>query len=152
MTQVKKNTPEWWFRTYLPKEIADKAVANIDTSYRHYTDTFGSLSRAIGRSFDWEGSSEGDNYWANLFNEVLTGKYNEPQITIEFKSEKDSKAPKHYDNSNGSLYLFAEQQELNPWEFDILKRVIRCRKKGQFEEDLKKTIHVIELYLKEYKK
>jgi hypothetical protein len=28
--------------------------------------------------------------------------------------------------------------------------VVRCRKKGQFKEDLEKTIRVIELYLKEY--
>jgi hypothetical protein len=56
----------------------------------------------------------------------------------------------HYDNSNGSLYLFAEQNELNAYEFDIIKRIVRCRKKGQFQEDLQKTVRVIELYLKEY--
>jgi hypothetical protein len=56
----------------------------------------------------------------------------------------------HYDNTNGSLYLFAQQHKLNAWEFDILKRVVRCRKKGEFETDLKKTIEVINLYLKEY--
>lgn len=58
--------------------------------------------------------------------------------------------PKHYDNSNGSLYLFAQQQNLNPWESDILKRVIRCRKKGSFREDLEKTKFLIDLYLQEY--
>ena len=55
----------------------------------------------------------------------------------------------HYDNTNGSLYLFAEQHELNAYEFDIIKRIVRCRKKGQFRDDLEKTIRVIELYLKE---
>jgi hypothetical protein len=63
-----------------------------------------------------------------------------------YKENKDA----HYDNSNGSLYLFAEQNELNAWEFDIIKRIVRCRKKGQFQEDLQKTVRVIELYLKEY--
>jgi len=63
-----------------------------------------------------------------------------------YKEKEDS----HYDNSNGSLYLFAEQNELNAWEFDIIKRIVRCRKKGQFQEDLQKTVRVIELYLKEY--
>lgn len=67
------------------------------------------------------------------------------------KYDFEDKAPKHYNNSNGSLYKFAEEQGLNSWEFDILKRTIRCRKKGQFKEDLEKTKHVIELYLKEYK-
>jgi hypothetical protein len=56
----------------------------------------------------------------------------------------------HYDNTNGSLYKFAEQQGLNAWEFDILKRLVRCRKKGQFKEDLEKTKRVIDLYLKEF--
>ena len=55
----------------------------------------------------------------------------------------------HYDNTNVSLYLFANQHELNAYEFDIIKRIVRCRKKGQFREDLEKTIRVIELYLKE---
>jgi len=63
-----------------------------------------------------------------------------------YKEKKDT----HYDNSNGSLYLFAEQNELNAYEFDIIKRIVRCRKKGQFQEDLQKTVRVIELYLKEY--
>lgn len=57
----------------------------------------------------------------------------------------------HYDNSNGSLYLFAEQHDLNSYEFDCIKRLVRCRKKGYFHEDLAKTIRVIELYLKEHK-
>ena len=56
----------------------------------------------------------------------------------------------HYDNTNGSLYKFAEDHELNAWEFDIIKRIVRCRKKGQFESDLEKTKRVIDLYLKEY--
>lgn len=56
----------------------------------------------------------------------------------------------HYNNENGSLYLFAEQHNLNAWEFDIIKRITRCRKKGQFIEDLEKTKRVIDLYIKEY--
>lgn len=57
---------------------------------------------------------------------------------------------KHYDNSNGSLYLFAENHGLNAWEFDVIKRIVRCRKKGQFKDDLEKTKRVIDLYLDEY--
>jgi len=56
----------------------------------------------------------------------------------------------HYNNTNGSLYKFAQDHELNAYEFDILKRVVRCRKKGQFKEDLEKTKRVIDLYLKEF--
>ena len=61
-------------------------------------------------------------------------------------------APEHYDNSNGSLYKFAEQHKLNSYEFDIIKRVIRCRKKGEFLSDLNKTKNVIDIYIKEQTK
>tara|TARA_R110000850_G_scaffold79483_1_gene171384 strand:- start:1562 stop:1756 length:195 start_codon:yes stop_codon:yes gene_type:complete len=57
--------------------------------------------------------------------------------------------PKHYDNSKGSIYRFANDNKLNSYEFDIIKRVIRCRKKGVFTEDLEKTKLLIDLYLKE---
>jgi len=57
----------------------------------------------------------------------------------------------YYNNSNGSLYAFAEEHKLNAWEFDIVKRIVRCRKKGQWESDIDKTILVLELYKKEYK-
>jgi uncharacterized protein (UPF0335 family) len=39
--------------------------------------------------------------------------------------------------------------DLNAYEFDIVKRIVRCRKKGQLKEDLEKTKRVIDLYLKE---
>ena len=57
--------------------------------------------------------------------------------------------PTHYDNTNGSLYLFAEQHGLNAWEFEVIKRTVRCRKKGEFISDIEKTIEVLKLYLKE---
>ena len=60
-------------------------------------------------------------------------------------------APSHYDNSNGSLYQFAIKHKLNVYEFDLIKRIVRSRKKGQFKEDLEKTKFLIDLYLKEHK-
>lgn len=74
----------------------------------------------------------------------------------ELKREKkvvevgDIDTPKYYDNSNGSIYLFAHQHKLNPWETDIIKRIIRCRKKGHWEEDLGKSEDLIALYRLEY--
>jgi hypothetical protein len=58
-------------------------------------------------------------------------------------------APKHYDNTNGSLYKFANDNGLNSWEFEVIKRVVRCRKKGEFISDIQKTIKVLEIYLEE---
>lgn len=59
--------------------------------------------------------------------------------------------PDHYDNTNGSIYKYATDKGLNAYEFDIVKRVTRCRKKGNFIEDLEKTKIVIDLYIQEYK-
>jgi len=66
--------------------------------------------------------------------------------------EEEPETPEHYDNSQGSLYQFAEQHNLNSYEFDIIKRVIRCRKKGEFLSDLNKTKNVIDIYIKEQTK
>ncbi len=75
-------------------------------------------------------------------------KTNEYAKIISYKEE--IKTPTHYDNSKGSIYKFCNDQNLNSWEFDIIKRVVRSRKKGNFKEDLEKTKHLIDLYLKEY--
>jgi GNAT superfamily N-acetyltransferase len=69
------------------------------------------------------------------------------ELRHQYKTVEDSNS--HYDNTNGSLYLFAEQHKLNAYEFDLIKRVVRCRKKGEFLSDLEKIKTVIDLYLKE---
>jgi len=56
----------------------------------------------------------------------------------------------HYNNDNGSIYKFCNDHNLNPWEADMIKRIVRCRKKGQFAEDLDKTKDLIDLYKIEY--
>ena len=56
----------------------------------------------------------------------------------------------HY-QSDESLYMIAEKLGLNAWEFDIFKRVVRCRKKGQFRDDLRKIKNTADIYLHEFK-
>lgn len=79
--------------------------------------------------------------------------YLSEQAFIEFmglSDTTDTKSPQpHYDNSKGSLFQLAEQLQLNHWEFDILKRLVRCRKKGQFKEDLQKIKDTCDIYIKE---
>lgn len=81
---------------------------------------------------------------------LMVNKNDCEEISSELFCEQVPKKDAHYDNTHGSLYKFAEEHGLNAYEFDILKRTIRCRKKGQFKEDLEKTKRVIDLYLKEY--
>lgn len=87
---------------------------------------------------------------------VTTKDKNKTKITYEkfmelFASTTAESTQPHYDNTNGSIYKFCNDQKLNAWEFDIIKRVVRCRKKGLFKEDLQKTKDLIDLYLKEFK-
>lgn len=54
----------------------------------------------------------------------------------------------HYKGKD-SLYKFAEEWALNSYEFDIIKRIVRCRHKGSFQQDLEKTKDLIDIYLRE---
>ena len=56
---------------------------------------------------------------------------------------------KHYKGPH-TIYWIAQQWGLNSYEFDIIKRIIRCRHKGQFTQDLQKTKELIDIYLHEY--
>jgi hypothetical protein len=92
------------------------------------------------------------SYYGTSFDSSQYSFYSEPG-DYGYKTEvetSDLKTPKHYDNSKGSLYKFSNDFGLNSWESDIIKRVVRCRKKGNFKEDLEKTKFLIDLYLKEY--
>jgi len=57
--------------------------------------------------------------------------------------------PKHYNNSKGTLYKVAEERGWNSYLFDIVKRLERANKKGEFESDLNKSKLVIDLWLQE---
>lgn len=110
---------------------------------------------SIGEEYD---VTKNDLY--GVYEDITTDRYikSEDCIVIDkhheqypLTEDKAFKPDAHYDNTNGSLYKFAEDHKLNAWEFDIIKRLVRCRKKGQFKEDLEKTKRVIDLYLKEFK-
>ena len=59
--------------------------------------------------------------------------------------EKSINKQPHY-RGKDSLYKFAEEWGLNSYEFDIIKRIVRCRHKGKFDEDLNKTKDLIDIY------
>lgn len=93
-----------------------------------------------------------DNYLLNHDNE------NESITDVNFLKEyfklvissEEQQTPSYYDNEKGSIYQFCNEKGLNSYEFDIIKRIVRCRKKGLFAEDLQKTKNLIDLYLKEF--
>ena len=75
--------------------------------------------------------------------------YKEPEHS-EYVVDLPTVNVKSYYKGKTSLYKVAEEWGLNAWESDILKRIIRCRHKGNFVEDLEKTKDLIDIYLKEY--
>ena len=60
--------------------------------------------------------------------------------------------PEYYNNEHGSLYKIAQQRGWNAYQFDIIKRIDRALKKGEFESDLEKTKNLIDLWVNETKK
>ena len=68
---------------------------------------------------------------------------------VEYKD--DLNTPNYYDNTNGSLYKVADERGWNSYLFDIVKRLERAEKKGEFDKDLDKTINLIKLYRNESK-
>ena len=91
-----------------------------------------------------------DSEWTEMNQRIDEAKKSEKKTEVGFDYMLVP-VNSHYDNSKGSIYKFCEDQELNNYEFDIIKRIVRSRKKGQFKEDLEKTKFLIDLYLKEHK-
>lgn len=59
--------------------------------------------------------------------------------------------PEYYNDAVSSLYKVAQERKWNSWTFDVAKRLERAKKKGNFSEDIEKTITVIELCKSEFK-
>ena len=112
------------------KKVALKRQVECNDSL-YYNKTTDELNLA----FHWPSTKEDFSYWEEWH--------------CKETKENAKEEPKHYDNSKGSLYEFCDIHILNAYEFDIIKRVIRCRKKGLFLEDLEKTKFLIDLYIKE---
>jgi len=117
----------------LPKEIREKALEYQRNETNNNTDS-------LTGAFIWVKAKEGYDYWSDL---------NSTPPTESVFSKVEEMNIKHYDNTNGSIYKFCEDQKLNTYEFDLIKRIVRCRKKGQFIEDLEKTKLLIDLYIHE---
>jgi hypothetical protein len=98
--------------------------------------------------------SSGDNYcFEYVYNIDGTQKTyrNSGGISKGFDKPKQetNEAPEHYNNDKGSLYKVAEERGWNPYLFDIVKRLERSEKKGEFKSDLEKSKFVIDLWLNE---
>jgi len=59
--------------------------------------------------------------------------------------------PSYYIDKHGSLYKLAVERKWNAYIFDCAKRLERAEKKGNFVQDIEKTITVIQLLRSEQK-
>ena len=94
-----------------------------------------------------------DDYNYTVFNdEKLKQSYDKRFFEIVDNNEKEvhiDGIPEYYDNSNGTLYKVADERKWNAYVTDSVKRLERAEKKGEFFSDIRKTIKVLELYMKE---
>lgn len=71
-------------------------------------------------------------------------------VPIPEKAKTEAVAtPAYYDNSNGSLYKIAEQRGWNAYLFDAVKRLERGGKKDPLEQEIDKTIALLQLWKSE---
>lgn len=70
---------------------------------------------------------------------------------IPVKSNGKIKNTENHYPKMGSLYKIAEELGLNHYEFDVFKRIVRCRKKGSFKDDLRKIRNTTLIYENEHK-
>ena len=132
----------------LPEEIRLKAL-----EYQKNSTNNDKSTDDLDSAFAFVDTIEGSRYWFD-WHENPSEKQTE-SLMYTFQNETAEDLPnikQYYDNSKGSIYKFCNDQSLNAWEFDLIKRIVRCRKKGQFKEDLEKTKILIDLYLNEYEK
>jgi hypothetical protein len=87
--------------------------------------------------------------WSKKYAEIISYKDEGVNEGVNINIEGVN-TPNHYDNSKGTLYKVATERNWNPYLFDIVKRLERAEKKGEFKTDLEKSINVIKLWLKEY--
>ena len=128
----------------LPNEVRLKALERQRTEIR---ESYNRKTDDLSFAFNWGNTIEGEDYWFDW--------HKKQSLMHTFKNKTAEDLPnikQYYDNSKGSIYKFCNDQGLNAWEFDLIKRIVRCRKKGQFKEDLDKTKILIDLYLNEYEK
>ena len=82
-------TNKEWYEQYLPKGIAEKAVAN---AVREGTIDFdeNSLKHAIECGFSWRDSEEGRNYWLSIVNRIIRSEFDKPITEPKLPSIPDT--------------------------------------------------------------
>jgi hypothetical protein len=113
----------------IAKSKTTELIIQVTYTDKHITKGF----VLVGDTFNKVGATD---YWSTS--------------TLDIKG-KEMNIPKHYNNDKGTLYKVAEERGWSSYLFDIVKRLERAEKKGEFKTDLEKSKVVIDLWLKENK-
>jgi hypothetical protein len=73
-------TSKEWYKQHLPKEIADKAVAN-STQQGNISNEAENLYEAISLGFNWGATMEGISYWNAIYHRAKDGEFDKLIIT-----------------------------------------------------------------------
>lgn len=111
----------------IAKSKTTELIIQVTYTDKHITKGF----VLVGDTFNKVGATD---YWSTS--------------TLDIKG-KEMNIPKHYNNDKGTLYKVAEERGWSSYLFDIVKRLERAEKKGEFKTDLEKSKVVIDLWLKE---
>lgn len=113
---------------------------------------FGLMPNHVYKFTDTSDILVSDIYTLTLAHPLLWQEVSEEEYLKQEGSLPDKSTNiKPYYKGKSSLYLFAEEYGLNSYEFEVIKRIVRCRHKGEWMSDLIKTKQVIDIYINEQK-
>ena len=81
--------------------------------------------------------------------EIIEFKLDPNDLQVKNTDLQVKNTPSYYDNTHGTIYKVGGQRKWNHYLFDVVKRLERAEKKGEFMSDLDKAIKAIELYRSE---
>lgn len=137
-----------------PKEVVDKMLEHQERQGNEKDITVFEQNIEATKptgGFTWEDTHEGRIFWSDVIS------CNRFDTFFAMYPKKDAQQdnvvalPSYYNNDNGSLYKVATERGWNAYLFDIVKRLERGGKKDPLEQEIDKTIGVLNLWKQESK-
>lgn len=131
-----------WFNE-LPEPIRSKAIANISEELEV---KYPGLPGAIIGAFVWEDTPEGASYWGDVLDRYLPTPSDAwegvKEPTTEFNHRDHNVGDSDYSKYKIQVWDIWKEYNLNPWDADIIKRVLRNKESQDRADEYRKIIHV----------
>lgn len=144
------------------RDLEQKEISLIGNIYKSkgYTlsDRYNKITNddyyiSLNKGISSYGFYEIDDDCTTITYEKFMELFAEPQYEVKYIAEeaKETFNPQpHYNNDKGSLYKVAQDRNWNAYLFDIVKRLERGGKKDPLEQEIKKSIDLLNLWLIEH--